>query len=323
MQKIMNNPNDIIKESLIGYEYANKKIKIFLDEQVVVKKEIDIKKVQLISGGGSGHEPTHIGFVAQGMLDAAIAGEVFTSPTPNMIQKALEETKSTAGALLIIKNYTGDVMNFKIAKDLVDFPVEYVIVNDDVAVEDSLYTAGRRGISGTLFVHKIAGAAAATHQNLQEVKRIAEKVISNVRSMGVSLGGCILPKDGKKSFELPSDKMEIGIGIHGEPGTHQEDIKSSKEIVHQLLDKILADHDYSNSEVALMINGLGGTTLIDLHVANKDANEYLKSKNISVAWNKVGNFMTSLEMPGMSISLLKLDDELKEYLFQKTDSLGW
>ena len=323
MQKIMNEAKDIVKESLKGLEYANPEIKVFLEEQVVVKKDINQNKVSLISGGGSGHEPAHAGFVGKGMLDGAIAGEVFTSPTPNMIQKALDETKSSKGALLIVKNYTGDVMNFEIAKDLANFDVEHVIVNDDVAVENSLYTAGRRGIAGTIFVHKIAGACAEEGHDLKEVKKVAQKVIDNVRSMGVSLGGCTIPKDGKKSFELKDDEMEIGIGIHGEPGTHKGKVQVSKEIVKTLLDKILKDKDFSNSKVALMINGLGGTSLLDLFVANKDANEFLKEKGIKVAFNKVGNFMTSLEMPGMSISVLKLDEQLEKYLNKKTDAPGW
>ncbi len=326
MKKILNKVEDIVFEMMDGIALENKDILADKNSQTIYKKEINKNKVSLISGGGSGHEPAHAGFVAKGMLDAAVCGEVFTSPTPDMIQGAIHLTKSNKGTLLIVKNYSGDIMNFEIAKMLIETEgenIEMVVVNDDVAVEDSTYTTGRRGIAGTIFIHKIAGAAAERGSNLKEVKEIAMKVIENTRSMGMSLGHCITPASGTPSFVLKKDEMEVGLGIHGEPGIKKEKIKPSKAIVEELLDFILKDIDYKNSKVALLVNGLGGTTIMELYIANKNAFEYLKTLGISVVWNKVGNYMTSLEMPGMSLTLLKLDDQMEELLNDKTDAKGW
>lgn len=321
MKKIINKKENVVKEMLQGILLENQDILVNEQFSVVYKKNMSKNKVNLISGGGSGHEPSHAGYVAKGMLDAAVCGEVFTSPTPDMIQKAVELCESDKGILLIVKNYTGDIMNFEIAK-MQNQNVEMVVVDDDVAVENSTYTTGRRGIAGTIFVHKIAGAAAET-LNLSEVKRIAEKVIKNTRTMGLSLGHCIVPASGKPSFNIKEDEIEVGLGIHGEPGVRKEKITYSKELVKKLLDKIIKDLDYENSEVALLVNGLGGTPIMELYIANNDAHSYLKDKNINVCWNKVGNYMTSLEMPGISLTLLKLDDELKKLLFSKTCAKGW
>jgi len=258
------------------------------------------------------------------MLDAACPGAVFTSPTPDQIYEAIKAVDGGKGVLLIIKNYTGDVMNFEMAREMAQMEgieVDEVIVNDDVAVENSTWTQGRRGIAGTVFVHKIAGAKAQEGASLQEVKRVAEKVIANVRSMGMALTPCIVPAAGKPSFTLAEDEMEIGIGIHGEPGTHREKIKPADEIVEHLMEKIINDLPYKeNDEVAVMINGLGATPLMELYVANRKVAEILESKKIKVYKTYVGEFMTSLEMSGFSITLLKLDEELKTLLDAKADT---
>ena len=281
-------------------------------------------KVVLISGGGSGHEPAHGGYVGRGMLDAAVAGAVFTSPTPDQVYEAIKATECGKGALLIIKNYTGDVMNFEMAADMAadeDIVVEKVIVADDVAVENSTWTTGRRGIAGTVFVHKIAGACAETGAELAEVKRVAEKVIANVRSMGMSVSPCTVPAVGKPSFELAEDEVEIGIGIHGEPGTHREKISSAAATVDTLVGKILDEGIYGEGdEVAVMVNGMGATPLSELFIANLRVKEILDEKKIRIAKTEVGNFMTSLDMAGFSVTLLKLDDELKGFLNAPADT---
>ncbi|MDI9489766.1 MAG: dihydroxyacetone kinase subunit DhaK [Bacillota bacterium] len=295
------------------------------DSHVLVRKEAKEGKVALVSGGGSGHEPAHAGFVGYGMLDAAVPGAVFTSPTPDAVYEAIKEVATDEGVLLVIKNYTGDVMNFEMASDMAQgegINVKQVIVEDDVAVEDSTWTVGRRGIAGTVFVHKIAGAMAETGASLDEVQRVGQKVCDQVRSMGVAITPCTVPANGKPGFELADDEMEIGIGIHGEPGTHREKIKPVNEIVDHLLEKILADLDYTGSEVAVMINGSGATPLMELYIIMNHVADVLEAKDIKIYENYVGEYMTSIEMAGFSITLLKLDDELKELLDAKADTPG-
>lgn len=290
---------------------------------VVVRTHKKEGKVALISGGGSGHEPAHGGYVGEGMLDCAVAGPVFTSPTPDQIYEGIKAIATDKGVLMVVKNYTGDVMNFEMAAEMAeaeDIKVEYVVSNDDVAVKDSLYTTGRRGVAGTVFIHKIAGAKAETGADLKEVHRVAQKVVDNVRTMGMALTPCTIPAAGKPGFTLGEDEMEIGIGIHGEPGTHREKIKSADEIVTMLLDKIVADIDFSGKEVAVMINGAGATPLMELFIINNKVYDYLTEKGIDVYKTYVGNYMTSIEMAGFSISLLRLDDELKELLDAKADT---
>ncbi|OXT09026.1 dihydroxyacetone kinase subunit DhaK [Thermoanaerobacterium thermosaccharolyticum] len=326
MKKLINNPDEVVKEMISGLLYAYPSYLRKLDNvDVVVRKASPIEgKVGLVSGGGSGHEPTHAGYVGTGMLDAACCGAVFTSPTPDQVYEAIKAVDGGKGVLLIIKNYTGDVMNFEMAKEMAEMDgikVSEVIVNDDVAVENSTYTQGRRGIAGTIFVHKIAGAKAEEGAELEEVKEVAERVINNLRSMGMAFTPCTVPAAGKPSFTLEENEIEIGIGIHGEPGTHREKMKSAKEIVGELMDKIVSDLPFEkDDEVALMINGLGSTPLSELFIANKEANEYLMGKNINVYKTYVGEYMTSLEMSGFSISLLKLDDELKSLLDASADT---
>lgn len=325
MKKIINNPDFVVDDMLEGMTYAYPQyVKKLEGVNVVVRSNPKQDKVALVSGGGSGHEPSHGGYVGYGMLDAAVAGAVFTSPTPDQIFEAIKAVATPAGVLLIVKNYTGDVMNFDMAKDLAEMDgikVDSVIVNDDVAVKDSTWTVGRRGIAGTVFVHKIAGAKAEEGASLEEVKKVAEKVIANVRSMGMALTPCTVPAAGKPNFTLGEDEMEIGMGIHGEPGTHRESLKIADEIVSQLMGRILDDMKLQEgSEVAIMANGLGGTPLMELFIANKKVHKILAEKNIKVCRTYVGEFMTSIEMAGFSISILKLDEELKSLLDAKADT---
>ena len=326
MKKLINGVDNVVDEMLNGMTAAFPQyIERVQGTDVVARtgaKKTD--KVVLISGGGSGHEPAHGGYVGRGMLDAAVAGAVFTSPTPDQVYEAIKATECGKGALLIIKNYTGDVMNFEMAADMAadeDIVVEKVIVADDVAVENSTWTTGRRGIAGTVFVHKIAGACAETGAELAEVKRVAEKVIANVGSMGMSVSPCTVPAVGKPSFELAEDEVEIGIGIHGEPGTHREKISSAAATVDTLVGKILDEGIYGEGdEVAVMVNGMGATPLSELFIANLRVKEILDEKKIRIAKTEVGNFMTSLDMAGFSVTLLKLDDELKGFLNAPADT---
>ena len=326
MKKLINNVDNVVDEMLNGMEAAFPQyLKRVPGTDVVARagaKKID--KVVLISGGGSGHEPAHGGYVGKGMLDAAVAGAVFTSPTPDQVYEAIQATECGKGALLIIKNYTGDVMNFEMAADMAadeDITVDKVVVADDVAVENSTWTTGRRGIAGTVFVHKIAGACAETGADLPEVKRVAEKVIANVRSMGMAVSPCTVPAVGKPGFDLADDEVEIGIGIHGEPGTHREKISTVNNTVDHLVGKILDEGIYAEGdEVAVMVNGMGATPLSELFIANLRVKEILDEKKISIAKTVVGNYMTSLDMAGFSVTLLKLDDELKGFLNAPADT---
>lgn len=325
MKKIINNPEYVVEEMLEGMIYAYPQyVRKLENANVLVRKDAKTDKVTLVSGGGSGHEPSHGGFVGYGMLDGAVAGAVFTSPTPDQVYEAIKAVGNDAGVLLVVKNYTGDVMNFDMAKEMAEMEgikVESVIVNDDVAVENSTWTIGRRGIAGTVFVHKIAGAKAETGATLEEVKAVAEKVIDNVRSMGMALTPCIVPAAGKPNFTLDENEMEIGMGIHGEPGTHKEELKTADEIVTHLMDKILGDMNLSEGdEVAVLVNGLGGTPLMEQFIVNRKVNKILEEKKVSVYKTLIGEYMTSIEMAGFSISLLKLDEELKELLDAKADT---
>lgn len=325
MKKVINNPNEVVTELLDGMVYAHPNYVRRLEGlEVLVRTDSPIKgKVALVSGGGSGHEPSHGGYVGTGMLNAAVAGEMFTSPTPDQVYEAIKAVGSDKGVLLVIKNYTGDVMNFEMAKELAEadgLDVDFVVVNDDVAVEDSTWTSGRRGIAGTVFVHKVAGAKAETGADLKDVKRVAEKVIANTRSMGLALSPCTIPAAGKPNFTLAENEIEVGMGIHGEPGTHREELRPADELVDHLLEKILKDIDYENSEVAVMINGLASTPLMELYIVNKRVHEVLNEKGIKIYKSLVGEFMTSIEMAGFSISLMKLDDELKELLDAPADT---
>lgn len=324
MKKIMNNVDAVENEMVLGMVKAYPQYIKKLDcGNVVVRARKKEGKVALISGGGSGHEPAHGGFVGEGMLDAAVAGPVFTSPTPDQIYEGIKAIATDKGVFMVVKNYTGDVMNFEMAAEMAEMdgiPVKYVVTNDDVAVQDSLYTVGRRGVAGTIFVHKIAGAKAEEGAELEAVQAVAQKVVDNVGTMGMAIKPCTVPAAGKPGFELSDDEMEVGIGIHGEPGTHREPLKSADEIVDMLLEKILADIDYADSEVAVLINGAGGTPLMELFIVNNHVSDVLAANGIKVYKTFVGNYMTSIEMDGFSISLLRLDDEMKKLLDAKADT---
>ncbi|MGI8315953.1 dihydroxyacetone kinase subunit DhaK [Halobacillus mangrovi] len=320
MKKLINDPNDVVTEMLegivSGYPDLMKRVE---GTTSIVRKDAPVKgKVALVSGGGSGHEPAHAGFVGQGMLDAAVAGEVFTSPTPDQVLEGIKAVDGGKGVLLVIKNYTGDVMNFEMAAELAEaegINVEKVVVNDDVAVEDSSFTTGRRGVAGTVFVHKLAGAKAQAGGSLSEVKELAEKVIANVRSMGVALSPCIMPTSGEPGFELADDEVEMGVGIHGEPGTEKKKLASANEIAMELTEKVLPELELNHSdEVAVMINGMGATPEMELYVVNCKIQAILSEKGVKVHETFIGEYMTSLEMAGCSLTVLKLNDELKELL---------
>ncbi len=327
MKKIINSPDLVEEQMMEGLRKAYPGYVRRLDgTSVFVRTEPKKGRVALISGGGSGHEPAHAGYIGKGMLDAAVCGPVFTSPTPDQVYEAIQSVQTEEGVLLIIKNYTGDVMNFEMAADMArdeGINVDQVIVDDDVAVDGSLYTVGRRGVAGTVFVHKITGAKAETGASLAEVKAAAEKAIANVRTMSMAIRPCTVPAAGKPGFLLAENEMEIGIGIHGEPGTHRDGMKSADEIADLMLSRILADLDFAGGEAAVMINGCGATPLMELLVVNNHVHDVLTEKGISVYKTLVGNYMTSLEMEGFSISLLRLDEELKELLDAPADTIAF
>lgn len=329
LKKLINNPEQVVRDMIDGMVLAHpNKLKNPPGTNVLIRANAPVQgKVALVSGGGSGHEPSHAGYVGEGMLDAAVAGEVFTSPTPDQLLEAIKAVDAGKGVLLIIKNYSGDLMNFEMAAELAEaegIQVAKVIVNDDVAVENSTYTTGRRGIAGTVFVHKIAGALAEKGASLEEVEHVANKVIQHVRSMGVAFTPCTVPAAGKPSFEIGETEMEIGIGIHGEPGTHRTAMASANEIADILLSRILDDMKLiPGDQVAVMINGLGGTPLMELYILNKKVSQILKNRDISVYNTYVGEYMTAIEMAGCSITLLKLDDQLIELLEAPADTIAW
>jgi dihydroxyacetone kinase-like protein len=316
MKKLINAPDAVVREALEGMEAAHGDlVRVSYDPPFVVRADAPVQgKVGIVSGGGSGHEPMHGGFVGRGMLDAACPGEVFTSPTPDQMLAATKAVDGGAGVLHIVKNYTGDVMNFDMAADLAkgeDVEVEAVVTNDDVAVQDSLYTAGRRGVGITVIAEKICGAAAEDGKPLAEVAEICRRVNNQGRSMGMALTACITPSSGEPSFDLGDDEMEIGIGIHGEPGRFREPLGPASQVVERLATAIVEDLPYeSGDQVLAFVNGMGGTPLIELYIVYRELNRFLQDRGITIARNLIGDYITSLEMAGCSITLLKLDDEL-------------
>jgi len=326
LKKLINNPNEVVQEMIAGIvaAYPNQ-IEQVKGTSILMRKGAPTpNKVSIISGGGSGHEPAHAGYIGKGMLDAAVLGEVFTSPPVDQVYEAIKAVYRDPGVLLIIKNYTGDVLNFEMAAELAEaegFHIAKVIVDDDVSVEGSTNTTGRRGIAGTIFVHKIAGAKAELEGTLEEVKAIAEKTIHNVRSMGMAISSCTIPAVGSPSFNLAEDEMEIGIGIHGEPGIERKPLAPAKEMTEELVEKILRDMALQqDDEVAVMINGLASTPLMELYIINNEVQKILENKGINVYRTFVGEYMTALEMGGCSITLLKLDEELKTLLDYPSDA---
>ncbi len=321
MKKLINEPSAVVDEMLDGMVAAHPdEVRRLPDSNVLVRSDAPVEgKVAVVSGGGSGHEPTHAGYLGPGMLDGAAAGEVFTSPTADEVSEMVQACDGGEGVLMVIKNYEGDVMNFETAGELAemesDVDVAQVVVNDDVAVEDSLYTSGRRGVCGTIFVHKVAGAMADEGGELDEVQRVAQKVIDNVATMGTALTSCITPEKGEPTFDLGDDEIELGIGIHGEPGVERVDMTSADDITERLTEHVLDDLDpESGAEVATIVNGMGGTPLSELYIVNRKLQSMLDDRGLETwdAW--VDDYMTSLDMQGCSVTVLELDDELKELL---------
>ena len=334
MKKIMNTPETFVYDMCHGLAAAHPELEFVEKYKVVKKKDINDAKVSLISGGGSGHEPAHAGFVGKGMLDAAVCGDVFASPSQVQVYNAIKKCATDKGVLLIIKNYSGDCMNFNNAMaDAQDdgIKVDAVYVNDDIAVKDSLYTVGRRGVAGTVLVHKCAGAAAEQGKELEEVKAVANKVIENVRSFGFAFTSCTVPAAGHPTFEIGDDEMEFGVGIHGEPGRFREKIDySTGTFCDDLSRRILTDLEEDLSlkkgeDVVLLINGFGGTPLQELYILNNSVTKALKADGINIHRTIVGNFMTSIDMAGASISVLRVDSELKALIDYpvSTPALTW
>ena len=316
MKKLINVVDDVVRDELEGIALAHPDlVNVSYDPAYVVRADAPVQgKVALVSGGGSGHEPMHGGFVGMGMLDAACPGEVFTSPTPDQMLEATKAVNGGAGVLHIVKNYTGDVLNFEMAADLArdeGIDVEAVVIDDDVAVQDSLYTAGRRGVGTTVLAEKICGAAAEEGRSLADVAELCRKVNGWGRSMGMALTSCTVPAAGKPTFDLGDDEMEIGIGIHGEPGRERMKVANAAEIVEMLAGPVVDDGVLSSGdEVLAFVNSMGGTPPIELYIVYRDLHRYLEGRGITIARNLIGPYITSLEMQGCSITLLKLDDEL-------------
>lgn len=329
MKKIINTPESFVYDMCHGLAAAHPELEFVEQYKVVKKKVINTDKVTLISGGGSGHEPAHAGFVGKGMLDAAVCGDIFASPSQVQVYNAIKKTKSNKGTLLIVKNYSGDCMNFNNAAfDAKEegIEVDSVFVNDDIAVKDSLYTVGRRGVAGTVLVHKIAGAAAQMGKSLKEVKAIANKVIANVRSLGFALTSCTVPAKGTPTFAIGDDEMEFGVGIHGEPGRTREKIQSADALSARITRDLIADLGAkAGDEICLLVNGFGGSPLQELYVLNNSVTKDLKKAGLSIYKTIVGNYMTSIDMAGASVTILKLDEELKEHLDYpvSTPALTW
>ena len=326
MKKLINDPDDVVDEMLDGMVAAYPDDVRRLDgTNVLVRSDAPVDgKVGVVSGGGSGHEPTHAGYLGEGMLDGAAAGEVFTSPTADELEAMVAAADGGAGVLMVIKNYEGDVMNFETAGELVEMEgteVAEVVVDDDVAVEDSLYTSGRRGVCGTVLVHKAAGAKAAEGADLAEVQRVAEKVVDNVGTMGMALTSCVTPEKGEPTFDLGEDEMELGIGIHGEPGVERTEVMAADEVTDELTESVLDDLDLDEGqEVLTVVNGMGGTPQMELFVVNRRLQELLDDHGLETwdAW--VGDYMTSLDMAGCSVTICAVDDELKQLLGASADT---
>jgi dihydroxyacetone kinase-like protein len=328
MKKLINAPEDVLRDALEGTAAAHgDRVRVYFDPPYIVRADAPVQgKVGIVSGGGSGHEPMHGGFVGFGMLDAACPGEVFTSPTPDQMDAATKAVNGGAGVLHIVKNYTGDVMNFEMAAEIAaaeDIEVVAVVTNDDVAVQDSLYTAGRRGVGVTVLAEKICGAAAEERRSLQDVADICRRVNDQGRSMGMALTPCITPAAGEPNFTLADDEMEIGIGIHGEPGRERMKVEPAAKIVERLASAIVEDLPYNEGdEVLAFVNGMGGTPLIELYIVYNELNKYLEGRGIRITRNLIGNYITSLEMAGCSITLLRLDDELTRLWDAPVDTIA-
>lgn len=330
MKKIINNADQVVDEMLEGIVFAYESLVERVPETMVIaRKSEKNNKVGLVSGGGSGHEPAHAGFVGKGMLSAAVAGQVFTSPTPDQVLEGIKVADEGAGVFLVIKNYTGDVMNFEMAQELAemeDIEVETVIVDDDIAVEDSTWTAGKRGIAGTVLVHKILGAAAEEGLSLKEIKELADKLVPNIKSIGVALSPATNPEAGSPGFEIDEDEIEFGVGIHGEPGYRREKLQPSRKLAKELVEKLKEAFDWnSGDEYAVLVNGMGATPLMEQFVFMNDVKKLLvDEEELNLSFRKVGDYMTSIDMEGLSLTLLKVEDaKWLEYLNAPEETISW
>jgi len=329
MKKLINAADEVVRDALEGMALAHSdRVRVNLDPAYIVRADAPVQgKVGIVSGGGSGHEPMHGGFVGRGMLDAACPGEIFTSPTPDQMAEATKAVDGGAGVLHIVKNYTGDVMNFEMASDLArgeGSEVASVVINDDVAVEDSLYTAGRRGVGLTVIAEKICGAAAEERRSLDEVADICRRVNDQGRSMGMALTAPTTPASGQPSFELGGDEIEIGIGIHGEPGRYREAMRPAHDVVERLTTPVVEDLPFeAGDNVLAFVNGMGGTPLVELYVVYRDLHRFLEQRGINITRNLIGSYITSLEMAGCSITLLRLDDELTRLWDAPADTIAY
>lgn len=329
MKKILNQPTDVVTEMLDGLAYVHNDLVHRVEGfDIIARNEEKSGKVALISGGGSGHEPSHAGFVGEGMLSAAVCGAVFTSPTPDQVLEAFKEADEGAGVFMVIKNYSGDIMNFEMAQDMAEMEgidVASVVVDDDIAVEDSLYTQGKRGVAGTILVHKILGHAARHGKSLQEIKAIADELVPNIHTVGLALSGATVPEVGKPGFVLAEDEIEFGIGIHGEPGYRKEKMQPSKALATELVDKLIESFDAKSGEkYGVLINGMGATPLMEQYVFANDVAKLLEDKGIEVNYKKLGNYMTSIDMAGLSLTLIKLENqEWLEALNSDVTTIAW
>ncbi|HGA4157641.1 TPA: dihydroxyacetone kinase subunit DhaK [Streptococcus agalactiae] len=329
MKKILNQPTDVVTEMLDGLAYVHNDLVHRIEGfDIIARNEEKSGKVALISGGGSGHEPSHAGFVGEGMLSAAVCGAVFTSPTPDQVLEAIKEADEGAGVFMVIKNYSGDIMNFEMAQDMAEMEgieVASVVVDDDIAVEDSLYTQGKRGVAGTILVHKILGHAARHGKSLQEIKAIADELVPNIHTVGLALSGATVPEVGKPGFVLAEDEIEFGIGIHGEPGYRKEKMQPSNALATELVDKLIESFDAKSGEkYGVLINGMGATPLMEQYVFANDVAKLLEDKGIEVNYKKLGNYMTSIDMAGLSLTLIKLENqEWLEALNSDVTTIAW
>lgn len=329
MKKIINKPENVVTEMLDGLAYVHSDLVHRVEGfDIIARNEQAAGQVGLISGGGSGHEPSHAGFVGDGMLSAAIAGAVFTSPTPDQILEAIKEADQGAGVFMVVKNYSGDIMNFEMAQELAEMEgieVASVVVDDDIAVENSLYTQGRRGVAGTIFVHKILGHAAREGKSLAEIKDLADKIVPNIHTIGLALSGATVPEVGKPGFVLAEDEIEYGIGIHGEPGYRKESMQPSRQLAEELTGKLLEAFEAKAGErYALLINGMGATPLMEQYVFANDVASILGDAGLDVVYRKLGNYMTSIDMAGLSLTLMKIDDDAwLEALESPVKTIAW
>ena len=329
MKKIINKPENVVTEMLDGLAYVHSDLVHRVEGfDIIARNEQAAGQVGLISGGGSGHEPAHAGFVGDGMLSAAIAGAVFTSPTPDQILEAIKEADQGAGVFMVVKNYSGDIMNFEMAQELAEMEgieVASVVVDDDIAVENSLYTQGRRGVAGTIFVHKILGHAAREGKSLAEIKDLADKIVPNIHTIGLALSGATVPEVGKPGFVLAEDEIEYGIGIHGEPGYRKESMQPSRQLAEELTGKLLEAFDAKSGErYTLLINGMGATPLMEQYVFANDVASLLGDAGLEVTYRKLGNYMTSIDMAGLSLTLMKIEDEAwLEALESPVKTIAW